>query len=77
MRNQWKNEPLEFDEHGDPIWTPKPQPEPYPASLWKGGKLQELLYLDPDPDGKPIQTKPTRQQIHQEWLEQMQQKEAA
>lgn len=67
-RDGWKTEPLEFDERGDPIWTPKPQPELPPASLWRGGKLQELLYLDPEPDGKPIRFRPTRQEIHDAWL---------
>jgi hypothetical protein len=62
------DEPLEFDADGDPIWTPKPEPEPFPASRWRGGKLQELLYLNPDPDGTPIRSKPTRQEVHETWL---------
>ena len=68
---RWVDEPLEVDEGGDPIWTPKQEPEPAPASLWRGGKLQELLYLDADPDGKPIRLRPTRQEIHEAWLARM------
>jgi hypothetical protein len=66
---RWVDEPLTFDEHGDPILVPPPRPaiEP-PDDLWTGGKLQELLYLNPNPDTQPIQHRPTRQQIHAEWL---------
>ena len=66
---RWVDEPLEYDELGDPIWMPRERPpmEP-PAQLWTGGLLQELLYLNPEPDTTPIQYRPTRQQIHQEWL---------
>jgi hypothetical protein len=76
-RKKWTNEPLEFDEYGDPIWTPKVEPEPDPTTIWQGGKLQELLYLDPEPDGKPIQSKLTRPQIYKAWVTNIQNKEAA
>jgi hypothetical protein len=76
-RRRWVDEPLEFDEHGDPIWMPRIEPESYPTNLWKGGRLQELLYLDPEPDGQPIQEKPTRQDIHQEWLARVRSTKAA
>ena len=60
---RWIDEPLRFDQNGDPILIPDiVQPPPMP---WKGGKLQELLYLDPLPDGQPIINKPTRQQRFQ------------
>jgi hypothetical protein len=62
------DEPLEFDERGDPILTPKPELQLPPASRWTGGKLQELLYLDPEPDGQPIRFKPTRKEIYEAWL---------
>ena len=39
-----------------------------PANLWTGGRLQELLYLNPEPDTQRIVDKPTRQQIHAAWL---------
>ena len=42
-----------------------------------GGKLQELLYLDPEPDGTPIVARPTRQQVYQEWMAKRQNKEGA
>ena len=58
----------EFDEYGDPIWIPKVEPEPDPTTIWQGGKLQELLYLDPEPDGRPIRLRPTRQAIYEAWL---------
>ena len=52
------HEPLRFDERGDPIWLP--QTVTAPASSWTGGNLQELLYLNPNPDGQPICQKPAR-----------------
>ena len=61
------DEPLEFDVAGNPIWTPKPEPPP-PPNLWTGGKLQELIYLNPEPDLEPICRKPTRETIYQKWL---------
>jgi hypothetical protein len=67
-RKKWAAEPLEFDEYGDPIWIPKVEPEPDPTTIWQGGKLQELLYLDPEPDGRPIRLRPTRQAIYEAWL---------
>jgi hypothetical protein len=62
------DEPLAFDNAGDPIWVPPSRPpiEP-PSHLWTGGVLQELLYLNPDPDTTPIQVRPTRQHIHADW----------
>jgi len=52
------DEPLEFDANGAPILVPEMAP---PAPLpWTGGKLQELLYLDPAPDGSPICARPIR-----------------
>lgn len=68
MRKRLVDEPLEFDAAGDPIWTPKPESPP-PPNLWTGGKLQELFYLNPEPDLTPICQKPTRTEIHQNWLE--------
>jgi hypothetical protein len=65
---RWVDEPLEFDERGGPIWTPKGGAETVPCRLWTGGKLQELLYLDPEPDGKPIWLKPTWQEVHAVWM---------
>jgi hypothetical protein len=67
VRKRLVDEPLEFDAAGDPIWTPKPEPPP-PPNLWTGGKLQELFYLNPEPDLTPICQKPTRAEIHQNWL---------
>jgi hypothetical protein len=70
VRKRWVDEPLPFDEHGDPIWLPSsPSCEPS-ANLWTGGNLQELLYLNPDPDTTPIQDRPTRQHLCQDWLAQ-------
>jgi hypothetical protein len=67
-RRRWVDEPLEFNWAGDPIWTPRQQTVAVPASLWTGGRWQELLYLNPEPDTQRIVDKPTRQQIHAEWL---------
>lgn len=67
-RRRWDQSPLEFDAIGDPIWNPPPEPQPDPRLVWTGGTLQELLYLDPDPDGEPICRKPTRREIHARWL---------
>jgi len=69
-RKRWVDEPLEFDEVGDPIWTPPVRPEWPPANLWTGGQMQELLYLNPDPDTQRIVDRPTRQEIHAKWLAQ-------
>jgi hypothetical protein len=66
-RKRMVDELLEFDVAGDPIWTPKPQPAP-PANLWTGGKLQELIYLNPEPDLEPICQKRTRPEIYARWL---------
>ena len=68
VRKRWVDEPLQFDEHGDPIWTPSSQSCQPPPNPWTGGNLQELLYLNPDPDTTPIKDRPTRQQIYQQWL---------
>ena len=62
------DEPLAFDEVGDPIWTPAREFEAPPANLWTGGKLQELLYLNPEPDLEPIVKRPTRWELHEKWL---------
>jgi hypothetical protein len=68
---RWVDEPLQFDSAGDPIWIPSPRPPVEPgAQLWSGGTYQELLYLNPTPDTTPIQARPTREQVHQEWLKQ-------
>jgi hypothetical protein len=67
LRKRLVDEPLEFDAAGNPIWTPKPEPPP-PPNLWTGGKLQELFYLNPEPDLTPICQKPTRAEIYQHWL---------
>jgi hypothetical protein len=66
-RKRLVDEPLEFDAAGNPIWTPKPEPPP-PPNPWTGGKLQELFYLNPEPDLTPICQKPTRAEIYQNWL---------
>ena len=67
MRKRWVDEPLKFAANGDPIWTPD-EPPAKPANLWTGGKLQELLYLNPEPTLEPICQKPTRVEIYQKWL---------
>jgi len=67
VRKRWVDEPLEYDSAGDPIWTSKPEPAA-PPSPWTGGKLQELLYLNPEPDLTPICHKLTRAEIHLNWL---------
>jgi len=58
--------PLEFDAHGDPILTPTCVEKP--PCPWTGGILQELIYLNPNPDDEPIFNRKTREQIHAEWL---------
>jgi hypothetical protein len=68
VRKRWVDEPLEFDKAGDPIWTPPADADEAPASLWTGGQLQELLYLNPEPDTQRIVDKPTRRQLHEIWL---------
>jgi len=67
MRKRLVDDPLEYDAAGDPIWTPKPEPPP-PPNPWTGGQLQELYYLNPEPDLTPICQKPTRDEIYQNWL---------
>ena len=67
VRKRLVDEPLEYDGAGNPIWTPKPEPPP-PPNPWTGGKLQELFYLNPEPDMTPICQKPTRAEIYQNWL---------
>jgi hypothetical protein len=67
-RRRLVDEPLRFDQRGDPIWTPGSLSAESPSDRWQGGKLQELLYLDPEPNGEPIQFKPTRLQLYQDWL---------
>jgi hypothetical protein len=46
--------PLLFDAAENPIWSPDPEPLRPDPSVWTGGRLQQLLYLDPEPDGTPI-----------------------
>lgn len=68
VRKRWVDEPLRYAANGDPIWTPD-EPVTKPVEpLWTGGKLQELLYLNPTPDLTPICQKPTRVEIYQRWL---------
>ena len=68
VRKRWVDEPLTFDEAGDPIWTPSAQGDEAPANQWTGGRLQELLYLNPKPDLEPIFKKVTRREMHEKWL---------
>ena len=75
-RRRWVDEPLEFDAVGDPIWTPPVRTDDPPAHLWTGGRLQELLYLNPEPDTQRIVDKPTRQQMHAAWLSQFRHEKA-
>ncbi len=72
VRKRWIDEPLEFDQRGDPIWSPSERGELPAENLWAGGTLQELLYLNPEPDLTPIRDRPTRQRIHEQWLAQAQ-----
>lgn len=67
VRKRWVDEPLKYDTNGDPIWTPD-EPLVQPVNHWTGGKLQELLYLNPEPALQPICRMPTRDKIHQQWL---------
>ena len=67
VRKRLVDEPLEYDAAGNPIWTPKTESSP-PPNRWTGGKLQELYYLNPEPDLTPICQKPTRDEIYQKWL---------
>jgi hypothetical protein len=66
-RKRWVDEPLKFDEYGDPIWTPNGLGRAAGES-WTGGRLQELLYLNPTPDLEPIFKKATRSEIYARWL---------
>ncbi len=66
-RKRWVDEPMKYAANGNPIWTPD-EPLAKPANLWTGGKLQELLYLNPEPALESICQKPTRAEIHQKWL---------
>jgi len=76
VRKRWVDEPLRFDNNGDPIWTPSSLWCEPPRNLWTGGNLQELLYLNPAPDTTPIQARPTLHQIYQEWLAQKRREQA-
>lgn len=67
VRKRWVDEPLEFDEAGDPMWAPSAQTDEGP-NLWTGGRLQELLYLNPEPDLTPIFKRVTRREKHEKWL---------
>lgn len=67
VRKRWVDEPLKYDANGDPIWTPD-EPMSKPINHWIGGKLQELLYLNPKPELQPICQRPTRAEIYQQWL---------
>ena len=66
VRKRSVDDPLTFDAAGNPIWTI--EPEPVPVNLWTGGRLQELLYLNPEPDAEPIFKKPTQREVHEKWL---------
>jgi hypothetical protein len=68
VTKRWVDEPLEFDEAGDPIWMPLRRGEAPAENLWTGGNLQELLYLNPEPDMTPIRKRPTRQQVYEQWV---------
>jgi hypothetical protein len=68
VRNRLVDEPLEFDEAGDPIWTPRVRTDEAPTNHWTGGHLQELLYLNPNPDLTPILKRVTRREAHEKWL---------
>jgi hypothetical protein len=67
-RKRWVDEPLEFDEAGDPIWRPPVRADELPTNLWTGGQLQELFYLNPNPDLTPIWKRVTRREVHEKWL---------
>jgi hypothetical protein len=64
---RWVDEPLRFDEFGDPIWTPDQPPAEPEQNAWTGGKLQELLYLNPNPDRTPICRRPTLAEVCKQW----------
>jgi hypothetical protein len=66
-RKRWVDEPLDYDDVGHPIWTPKGVSRPT-GGPWTGGRLQELLYLNPEPDLEPIFKKTTRSEIYARWL---------
>lgn len=74
-RRRVVDEPLEFDEAGDPIWTPTRDDET-PSRVWTGGCLQELLYLNPEPDTTAIVDRPTREQVRGAWLAKIQETKA-
>lgn len=61
------DEPLRFDAHGDPIWTPDEPPYKAEENPWTGGQLQELLYLNPNPNRTPIYRQPTLAEVCEQW----------
>jgi hypothetical protein len=66
-RKRWVDDPLRFDAHGDPIWTPAEPPCQADTNPWSGGQLQELLYLNPNPDRTPICRRPTLAEVCEQW----------
>lgn len=66
VRKRRVDEPLEYDAAGNPVWTIPDDPPP--VKFWTGGQLQELLYLNSEPDIKPIFKLPTRRELHAQWL---------
>lgn len=68
VRKRWVDEPLAFDGAGDPIWTPPAQSDGLERTLWTDGRLQKLLYLNPEPDPEPIFKKATRRELRERWL---------
>jgi len=66
-RKRWVDEPLRYDSYGDPIWTPDEPPARPEINPWTGGQLQELLYLNPNPDRTPICRRPTLAEVCEQW----------
>ena len=66
-RKRWVDEPLRYDASGDPIWTPDEPPAKAEENPWSGGQLQELLYLNPNPDRTPICRRPTLAEVCERW----------
>ena len=61
------DEPLRYDNNGDPIWTPDEPPAKAEENPWTGGQLQELMYLNPNPDRTPICRRPTVAEVCEQW----------
>jgi hypothetical protein len=64
---RWVDETLRYDASGDPIWTPDQPPYQAEENPWTGGQLQELLYLNPNPDRTPICRRPTLAEVCEQW----------